>query len=158
MKRDTPNPGRPADLQAFLDDHGASDEGQVFGITELVDEFGVTPRTIRFYEDQGLLSPRRLGTVRIFSRRDRARLALIIRAKALGSSLGEIKQYLELYGRHGEGRSQQLEFVVKKAGAALIELRQKQAQIATSIAEIELIRRSCEEQLLARKRKAGAKR
>jgi DNA-binding transcriptional MerR regulator len=118
-----------------------------------VNEFGVTPRTIRFYEDRGLLAPRRLGTVRVFSRRDRARLALILRAKALGSSLDEIKQYLTLYGQHGEGRSKQLEFVVKKTSAAIVELQKKSAQIAASIAELELIRRTSEQQLLARKRK-----
>lgn len=152
MKREIAPARSQADLHEFLNDHKRSLEGQVYGITELVNEFGVTARTIRFYEDKGLLTPRRLGTVRIFSRRDRARLSLILRAKALGSSLDEIKQYLELYGQHGEGRRQQLEFVVKKATEALLELEQKQAQLASSIAELELIRRTCLE-LLTRKQK-----
>src|SRR5687768_12485210 len=99
MKRDT-NPEQPAAAQDFLNDHRAAPDGQVYGITELVNEFGTTPRTIRFYEEKGLLSPRRVGAARIFSRRDRARLALILRAKALGSSLEEIKEYLDLYGQH----------------------------------------------------------
>ena len=66
-------------------------------ISELAKEFGVTTRTIRFYEDQGLLSPRRDGTNRVFSNRDRVRLKLALRGKRLGFSLASIEDYLELY-------------------------------------------------------------
>jgi DNA-binding transcriptional MerR regulator len=138
--------------QEFLDAHRPDPGNDVYGITELVEEFGVTARAIRLYEEKGLLAPRRVGSARIFSRRDRARLALILRAKALGSSLGEIKQYLDLYGQHGEGRRLQLEFVVKKTSSSIEELKKKRAQVDKTIAELELIRGVCEAQLAARKR------
>jgi DNA-binding transcriptional MerR regulator len=144
-------------MQRFLDAHRDSADGEVYGITDLVNEFGVTARAIRLYEEKGLLSPRRVGSARVFSRRDRARLSLILRAKALGSSLEEIKEYLDLYGQHGEGRRQQLEYVVKKIGEKLAQLREKRGQIDETLAELSLIHAACTEQLV-RKRADGAKR
>lgn len=70
-----------------------------FTISELAVEFGLTPRTIRFYEDEGLISPGRSGINRVYSRRDRARLELICRGKRLGFSLAEVKEFLDLYDR-----------------------------------------------------------
>ena len=66
-------------------------------VTELARELGVTPRTIRFYEDRGLILPRRAGTTRVYAPRDRARLILILRGKRLGFSLRDIREYLDLY-------------------------------------------------------------
>ena len=66
-------------------------------VTELARELGVTARTIRFYEDRGLILPRRAGTTRVYAPRDRARLILILRGKRLGFSLREVKEYLDLY-------------------------------------------------------------
>ena len=103
----------------------ATTAGELFGITELCREFGITLRTIRFYEDKGLLSPRRINGTRVYTRRDRARLALILRSKAIGAPLAEIKHYLDLYGAHGEGRVQQLKFVVERTDAAIAELETK---------------------------------
>ncbi len=68
-----------------------------YTIGELAAEFGLTPRTIRFYEDGGLLAPERAGPNRVYGHRDRARLVLICRAKRLGFSLAEVKEYLDLY-------------------------------------------------------------
>ena len=68
-----------------------------YSISDLAQEFGVTTRTIRYYEDQGLLTPRRDGAVRVFSARDRARMKLAIRSKRLGLSLAEIAELFELY-------------------------------------------------------------
>ncbi len=143
---------RIGEASAFVAEHRQQNDDRVYGISELVVEFGITARAIRLYEEKGLLKPRRVGTARIFSRRDRARLALILRAKALGSSLAEIKQYLDLYGQHGEGRRAQLEYVVKKTTQTMQELRDKRAQIDKTIAELRLICESCEEQLAARRR------
>ncbi len=70
-----------------------------FTISELAVEFGLTPRTIRFYEDEGLISPGRSGINRVYTRRDRARLELICRGKRLGFSLAEVKEFLDLYDR-----------------------------------------------------------
>jgi DNA-binding transcriptional MerR regulator len=151
--RDAAKPPDPLpDAQAFIDAHRSDAEDEVYGITDLADEFGVTARAIRLYEEKGLLSPRRVGTARVYSRRERARLALILRAKALGSSLEEIAEYLDLYGQHGEGRKQQLEYVVRKTSAKIAELEDKRAQIEATLAELKLIRRVCDEQLAQKKR------
>ena len=93
-----------ASAQEVVDSHRDEDSAELFGITELCREFGITLRTIRFYEDKDLLKPRRINGTRVYTRRDRARLALILRSKAIGASLAEIKHYLDLYGAHGEGR------------------------------------------------------
>ncbi len=77
----------------------AERKAESFTISELASEFGLTPRTIRFYEDEGLISPGRSGMNRVYSRRDRARLELICRGKRLGFSLAEVKEFLDLYNR-----------------------------------------------------------
>jgi len=69
----------------------------LYSITDLAKELDVTPRTIRYYEDQNLLSPQRVGSTRVYSHRDRARMILILRGKRLGFSLKDIKEYLDLY-------------------------------------------------------------
>lgn len=120
-------------------DHRSDDAGQLFGITELCKEFGISPRALRFYEDKGLLAPRRVNGTRVYTRRDRARLSLILRAKAIGSSLAEIKHYLDLYGAHGEGRTVQMKYVLDKTSKAIAELEQKRAHIDASLAELRII-------------------
>jgi DNA-binding transcriptional MerR regulator len=113
--------------------------GELFGITELGKEFGISARAIRFYEDKGLLSPRRINGARVYTRRDRARLALVLRAKAIGSSLAEIKHYLDLYGARGEGRVQQLKYVLQRTDEAIAELERRRAHIDTTLGELRLI-------------------
>ena len=120
-------------------DHRSDDAAELFGITELCKEFGISPRAIRFYEDKGLLAPRRVNGTRVYTRRDRARLSLILRAKAIGSSLAEIKHYLDLYGTHGEGRTVQMKYVLDKTSKAIAELEQKRAHIDASLAELRII-------------------
>ena len=128
-----------ASAQAVVDAHREDAGGELFGITELCREFGITLRTIRFYEDKGLLSPRRVGGTRVYTRRDRARLALILRSKAIGASLAEIKHYLDLYGAHGEGRAQQLRFVMDRTDQAISELETRRAHIEATLAELRVI-------------------
>lgn len=129
-----------AAARQLLDDHNSDDKhSELFGVTELCNAFDVTPRTLRFYEDKGLLSPRRINGTRVYSRRDRARLALILRAKAIGSSLAEIKQYLDMYGQTGEGREQQLRYVLQRTDKVIAELEQKRAHIESSLAELRII-------------------
>jgi DNA-binding transcriptional MerR regulator len=121
--------------------------GELFGITELGREFGISARAIRFYEDKGLLSPRRINGTRVYTRRDRARLALILRAKAIGSSLAEIRHYLDLYGSRGEGRMRQLKYVLQRTDDAIAELEQRRAHIETTLAELRLINDTVRAQL-----------
>jgi len=130
---------RPQTADEVVADHRSDDAGQLFGITELCNEFEISPRAIRFYEDKGLLAPRRINGTRVYTRRDRARLQLILRAKAIGSSLAEIKHYLDLYGTHGEGRSVQMKYVYDKTSKAIAELEQKRAHIDASLAELRII-------------------
>jgi DNA-binding transcriptional MerR regulator len=130
---------RPQTADEVVADHRSDDAGQLFGITELCKEFGISPRALRFYEDKGLLAPRRVNGTRVYTRRDRARLSLILRAKAIGSSLAEIKHYLDLYGAHGEGRTVQMKYVLDKTSKAIAELEQKRAHIDASLAELRII-------------------
>jgi DNA-binding transcriptional MerR regulator len=130
--------------------HRDDGTGELFGITELCREFGITLRTIRFYEDKGLLAPRRVNGARVYTRRDRARLALILRSKAIGAPLAEIKHYLDLYGAHGEGRVQQLRFVLQRTDAAIAALEEKRAHIEATLAELRVINGEVRKQLEAR--------
>ena len=139
-----------ATAQEAVDAHRDEDTGELFGITELCREFGITLRTIRFYEDKGLLSPRRVNGTRVYTRRDRARLALILRSKAIGAPLAEIKRYLDLYGTHGEGRVQQLKFVMERTDQAIADLEQKRAHIEASLAELRVINAAVRKQLEAK--------
>ena len=136
-----------AAARQVLDAHRAPDTAELFGISELCAEFGITLRTIRFYEDKGLLSPRRINGTRVYSRKDRARLALILRSKTIGASLDDIKHYLDLYGTHGEGRQQQLRWVLDKTDAAIAELEQRRAHIEATLAELRVINTAVRERL-----------
>lgn len=139
-----------ASAQEAVASHRTADTGELFGITELCRDFGITLRTIRFYEDKGLLAPRRINGTRVYTRRDRARLALILRSKAIGASLAEIKHYLDLYGAHGEGRVQQLKFVLRRTDEAIAELETKRAHIEATLAELRVINAEVRSQLAQR--------
>jgi DNA-binding transcriptional MerR regulator len=131
-----------ATARLFVESHRGGETEDLTGIAEIAAEFGISTRTIRFYETKGLLSPRRINGARVLGRRDRARLVLILRAKAIGSSLDEIKQYLDLYGAHGEGRATQLKFVIDRTQAAIADLEARRAQIETTLAELRVINKS----------------
>ncbi len=141
-----------ADAKAFVASHRDEGTAELFGITELCREFGITLRALRFYEDKGLLSPRRINGARVYTRRDRARLALILRAKAIGSPLSEIKRYLDLYGDQGEGRIQQLRYVIDRTDEEIADLEKKRNQIDATLAELRVINASCRGHLADRER------
>jgi len=144
------SPAESVSARAAVDAHRGGDGDELFGITELCRDFGITLRTIRFYEDKGLLAPRRVSGARVYTRRDRARLALIVRSKAIGASLADIKHYLDLYGAHGEGRSQQLRYVLDKTDAAISTLSQRKVDIESTLAELQLINREVRHHLQRR--------
>ncbi|NVO07100.1 MAG: MerR family DNA-binding transcriptional regulator [Rhodoferax sp.] len=141
-----------SEAQAFVDSHRDEATSELFGITELCREFDISLRALRFYEDKGLLTPRRINGARVYTRRDRARLSLILRAKSIGSSLAEIKQYLDLYGEHGEGQDKQLQFVIERTDSEIAALENKRAQIDATLAELRLINAACREHLNSRNR------
>ena len=106
-----------------------------YSITELCGEFGVTARALRFYEDEGLISPQRRGTQRIYSQRDRARLAWILRGKRVGFSLGEIREMIDLYDI-GDGRHTQRAVTVDRCRARIAALEAQKRDIDAAIAEL----------------------
>jgi DNA-binding transcriptional MerR regulator len=112
-----------------------ADAPEVYSITALADEFGVTARTIRFYEDKGLLSPQRVGLNRIYGRRDRARLALILRGKRLGFSLSDIREMLDLYDL-GDGQIEQMRLTLRKSRERLAALERQRRDLDEAIAEL----------------------
>ena len=126
-------------------------------ISELATEFGTTLRTIRFYEDEGLLTPERVGTARVFHDRDRVRLQLILRGKRLGFTLAEIAHVLGLYDET-PGERGQLEFLIAditKRRRALLEKRRDLDEALAELAELEGRCRSDLAGLLESTSKAG---
>lgn len=122
------------------------DEARSYTITNLAREFDVTTRTIRFYEDQGLLSPRRKGRQRVYSSRDRTRLKLVLRGKRLGFSLGEVAEIIELYDTK-PGEVGQLGFFLEKIRQRRASLAQQREDIEVTLAELEAVERRCRERL-----------
>lgn len=112
------------------------DAAEAFSITDLSREFGVTSRTLRFYEDEGLLHPERRGSSRLYSRADRARLAWILRGRAVGFSLADIRELLDLYAP-GPARRSQLEATLEKSQARIAALKAQREAIDLTIAELE---------------------
>ena len=113
-----------------------------YSITELANEFGITIRTIRHYEDQGLLSPGRDGQNRLFSRRDRVRLKLALRGKRLGFTLVEIRELFDLYDL-ARNESQQLEHFLTKLEKRRIQLEQQREDIEVMLNEITFFENQC---------------
>lgn len=107
----------------------------IMTIREMCDAFGVTPRTLRFYESKELISPRRAGQKRLYGRRERARLTLIRRGKRFGFSLKEIRQLLDLYDR-GDRQLTQLTRTLELARARLTELVRQRDEIDAAIADL----------------------
>ncbi|MGB4912971.1 MAG: MerR family DNA-binding transcriptional regulator [Candidatus Dechloromonas phosphoritropha] len=120
-----------------------------FAISDLAREFGITPRTIRFWEDQGILAPDREGRNRVFTRRDRARLKMALRGKRLGLSLAEIKDLIGMYSGTADETPQLIEClrVMSKRREAL---EQQREDIEAMLADITQFERQCEQELLRR--------
>jgi DNA-binding transcriptional MerR regulator len=127
-------------------------EDRLYGITELAQEYGISLRAIRFYEDKGLLAPRRINGGRAYTRRDRVRLGLILRGKAVGMSLAEIEHILSLYGEHGEGHARQLDYLVGRIDAAMAELSERRRNIEAMVAELGEVRAVLQRTLAAKRR------
>jgi len=106
-----------------------------FSISDLTEEFGCTARALRFYEDEGLIAPRRVGLARIYSKRDRARLAWIMRAKNVGFSLGEIREMIDLYDV-GDGRVEQRRVTIEKCREHIAKMKRQRADIDAAITEL----------------------
>lgn len=116
-----------------------NDENQEFLISDLSREFGVTLRALRFYEDRGLLSPKRIGTMRVYSCRDRARLAVILKGKQLGFTLTEIQEMLAPNGRGGQSGID-LKLSIEKVDEQIAHLEMQRKEIDAAIEELRTTR------------------
>jgi DNA-binding transcriptional MerR regulator len=125
---------------------GDDDPERLYSIGELADELEVTTRAIRFYEAKGLIAPVRRGTQRCYSRRDRARLRLILRGKNLGFSLEEVAQYLKLYDAD-PSQIAQTQMLLARIERAIDDLQTKRADIERTLKELKEIRGQCAEHL-----------
>jgi DNA-binding transcriptional MerR regulator len=121
------------------------DNRDLFAIADLAREFGISTRAIRFYESKGLLSPERVGGTRVFRRRDRARLTLILRGKRLGFSLRDISEYLSLYDAHSQ--TAQVNLLVEMVDRRLALLERQMADLETTVAELREIKKLATERL-----------
>lgn len=120
---------------AAVDMPDAKDRDQ-YSITALATEFGVTARALRFYEDEGLIAPRRIGLSRVYSGRDRARLAWILRGKRVGFSLAEIKAMIDLYDV-GDGGQEQRRVARERCVERIALLLDQRRDIDATIEELE---------------------
>jgi len=123
-----------------------ADGPELYAITELAREFGISTRAIRFYESKGLLAPERVGGTRVFRRRDRARLQLILRGKRLGFSLKDISEYLSLYDADSTQLTQ-TEHLLKLVNERLDLLEQQKNDLEVTITELGEIRKLARERL-----------
>ncbi|WP_430463067.1 MerR family transcriptional regulator [Tabrizicola sp.] len=132
-----------------------TDTADTLTIREMCDAFDVSPRTLRFYEAKELLQPIRLGTRRLFTRRDRARLLLILRGKRFGFSLEEIRQLLDMYDRDGSNEAQLLR-TYEIAKDRLAQMEAQRAELDVAIADLKTQLAEGEKALAAFRRTASA--
>jgi DNA-binding transcriptional MerR regulator len=120
-----------------------TDRSDMIGIQDAATQLGVTMRTLRFYEDKGLISPQRVGTTRIFSRREIGRMQLILRGKRLGFTIREIKEFLDLYDVDPE-HVEQVRTLHNKVSARISDLRKQKRAIEQTLDELLSIERQAQ--------------
>ena len=138
-----------ADFAASFDAGAAGRE--IFTIRELKREFGVSARTLRFYEEKGLVAPRRNGQERLYGRRDRARLKYVLMGKVVGFSLEEVREMLDLYDL-GDGQETQLRVALDKFKQRIDRLERQKAEIERAVGELRRATRAVETMLAARRK------
>jgi len=119
---------------------------QTWTIAQVADEFGITHRTVRHYEDLGLISPERHGTKRLYRRRDRTRLQLILRGKRLGFPLDQIRTIIDLYDAP-RGKRSQLQYVLDQIDDRRTDLEQRRRDLYDALTELDRFEDRCREDL-----------
>ena len=120
---------------------------RIYTISDLASEFDVTPRTLRFYEDKGLVNPQRRGTTRLYSERDRTRLKLTLRGKRLGFTLEECAEIIDLYGTSENAGDQQLKLLLARIREHRADLLTRLQDIQETLSAMNEVERSCLEAL-----------
>ncbi|NKC02717.1 MerR family DNA-binding transcriptional regulator [Ochrobactrum haematophilum] len=120
---------------------------EYYTITELTREFGISTRTLRFYEDEGLIAPVRRGRTRLFRPSDRHLLKQILRGKRLGFSIAEIHEIIQMYREPPPGETGQLKLLMKRVEEKRDDLRQKRRDIDETVGELDQIEEACIERL-----------
>src|SRR5918994_7923797 len=120
----------------------ADERERTWSTAEVAAEFGATHRTVRHYEELGLITPERRGTTRVYHRRDRTRLGLILRGKRLGFPLEEIRTIIDLYDRP-RGRASQLEYVLAQIDERRTDLEQRRRDLEDALTELDEFERRC---------------
>ena len=118
----------------------------LYTITQLTEEFGVTTRTLRFYEAEGMLAPVRRGRQRLFRAADRTRLNLILRGKRLGFSLAEIRDIVDMYGK-APGEAGQLNLLLARIAERRADLLEKRRDIELTLSELDVVEQGCHDRL-----------
>ncbi len=116
-------------------------------VGELAEELGVTTRTLRFYEAEGLISPQRIGTARIYHARDRARLVLILRGKRFGMTLAEIAEIVDMYDGAASSERRQLATLLQRLDVINADLRKRQTDLRRTMAEVADVAEQCRTRL-----------
>jgi DNA-binding transcriptional MerR regulator len=127
-------------------------------VGELADDLGVTTRTLRFYESQGLLAPSRVGGNRVYGARDRARMRLILRGRRFGMTLAECREIVDMYDGAASSERRQLTTLLSRLEEIAADLRRRQADLRRTLAEVDDVARQCRgrlDQLGARARTTG---
>jgi len=119
---------------------------KLYSVTELAEELGVTPRALRFYEDKGLVTPQRAGTTRVYTHRDRGRLALILRGKRLGFSLREVGEWLDLYDAD-PNQGEQMRVLVAKVHERIAGLERQRDDLEETLSELREIEKAARRHL-----------
>ena len=124
-----------------------AEEGRTWTVGELADELGVTTRTLRFYESQGLLAPQRVGSNRVYDQRDRARLRLILRGRRFGMTLDECREIVDMYDGAATSERRQLETLLGRLDEIAADLKARQADLRRTLAEVSEVAGQCRSRL-----------
>lgn len=125
----------------------AAAKAQTWTVGELAEEFGVTTRTLRFYEAEGLISPERDGTNRIYHPRDRIRIQLILRGKRFGMTLAECREIVDMYDGAASSERQQLQKLLARLDIIASDLRARQADLRRTLGEVREVAERCQDRL-----------
>lgn len=125
----------------------AAEPTRTWTVGELADELGVTTRTLRFYEAEGLITPERAGANRVYGPRDRARLRLILRGKRFGMSLAECREIVDMYDGAETSERRQLEILLQRLDEIAADLRARQADLRRTLTEVNDVATQCRARL-----------